>query len=136
MDSRPKVGVAVFVWRDGKFLIQQRLGSHGSGTWSVPGEHLEFGESWEECAKRETLEETGMEITNIRFLAATNDIFKDENKHYITIWLEADWKTNEPAIMEPDRLTATRWVTSRDLPSPLFEPCWQNLRQARPELFA
>ena len=135
MDSRSKVGVAVFVWRGGKFLIQQRLGSHGSGTWSVPGGHLEFGESWEACAKRETLEETGMEITNVRFLTATNDIFKDENKHYITIWVEADWKAHEPVIMESDRLTAIKWVTFQDLPSPLFEPCWQNLRQARPNLF-
>lgn len=134
--TQPKVGVAVFVWRNGKFLIQKRHGSHGEGTWSVPGGHLELNESWEDCAKRETLEETGMEIANIRFLTATNDIFKDEDKHYITIWVEADWKAHEPQLMEPDRLTAIQWATFRDLPTALFQPCWQNLHQAKPELFA
>lgn len=136
MDSRsPKVGIAVFIWRGDKFIIQQRLGSHGSGTWSVPGGHLELNESWEDCARRETLEETGVEITNIRSLAVTNDIFKDEGKHYITIWMEADWLAKEPSIKEPDKLTDIKWATFHDLPKPLFEPCWKNLRQTKPKLF-
>ena len=53
-----RVGVGVFVWRDGRFIMGQRLGSHGANTWSVPGGHLEFGESWEDCAIREVKEET------------------------------------------------------------------------------
>jgi len=100
--DRPKVGVGVFVWKDGKFIMGQRLGAHGAETWSIPGGHLEFGESWEQCAKREVLEETGLTITNIRFLAATNDLFPDEGKHYVTIWVEGDWKGGEPTILEPD----------------------------------
>ena len=136
MDNRPKVGVTVFVWRDGRFLVQQRMGSHGEGTWSLPGGHLEYGEAWRDCAEREVFEETGMKIKNIQFLAATNDIFKHEHKHYVSIWLEADWAANEPSIQEPDRLAALSWHTFKDLPAPLFEPCWQNLRKLKPDLFA
>lgn len=128
------VGVAVFVWRDGKFLVGKRIGKHGENTWSVPGGHLEFGETWEEAAKREVMEETGMEISNIRFMAATNDIFST-GKHYISIWVEADWVANEPQIMEPDTWVDNTWRDFKTLPSPLFEPCWQNLRLAKPELF-
>jgi 8-oxo-dGTP diphosphatase len=136
MNNEPQVGIGVFIWRDGKFLMQQRKGAHGEGTWSTPGGKLDFGESWEECGAREVREETGVEIKNIRFFAITNDIFKAENKHFITIWLESDWAANEPSIMEPDKLAAIEWHTFKDLPLPLFEPCWQNLRKLKPELFS
>lgn len=134
MSERPKVGVACFVWKDDKFLIGKRLGEHGLDTWSVPGGHLEYGESWEACAKREVLEESGMEITNVRLLAVTNDIF-DTGKHYISIWLEADWAANEPSITEPDIWIDQKWCDFKSLPSPLFEPCWQNLKATKPDLF-
>lgn len=133
--ERPKVGVAVFVWRDGKFLMYRRKGSHAEGTISIPGGHLEFGESWEDCAARETEEEVGVKIENVRYLATTNDIMPDEDKHYVSIWLTADWAEGEPRIMEPDKVEEISWHTFRDLPSPLFEPCWTNLRKAKPELF-
>ena len=133
--KRPKVGTAVFVWRDGKFFTYKRAGSHGSGTWSVPGGHLEFGESIEEGAAREVLEETGMQVTNLKMVAVTNDIFEADQKHYVNLWLRADWQANEPRIMEPDKITEIRWSTFHDLPVPLFEPCWSNLRKTNPGLF-
>lgn len=114
--------------------MQQRFGSHGEGTWSVPGGHLEINESWEDCAAREVFEETGLHITNVRLLTLTNDIFAAD-KHYISIWMQSDWLSGEPSITEPDKCKAQSWNTFKDLPSPLFEPCWQNLRQAKPELF-
>lgn len=135
MSIMPKVGVACFVWKDGKFLMGQRLGAHGEGTWSVPGGHLEFGESWEDAARREVTEETGMKITNARFVAVTNDLFEQEQKHYVTIWLEADWLANDPVITEPDKYVDQQWRDFQSLPSPLFEPCWTNLRSERLDLF-
>lgn len=136
MSHAVRVGVGVFVWKDDKFLMGQRLGSHGAGTWSIPGGHLDFGETWAECAAREVLEETGMHIENVRFLALTEDIFEAENKHYITIWVESDWVRGEPTIMEPDKYLNQEWRTFQNLPSPLFEPCWHNLKQAKPKLFS
>lgn len=131
-----RVGLGVFVWRDGTFLMGRRLGSHGHSTWSIPGGHLEFGETWVEGAKREVMEETGIQIDNIRFLAATDDHFPGDNKQYATIWVESDWVSGEPTITEPDKWIDMEWHTLQDLPKPLFEPCWQNLRIARPDLFA
>jgi len=133
--KRPKVGVAVVIWQGGKILMLKRHGSHGAGTWSIPGGHLEYEESWEACAKREVMEEVGINITNIRFFAATNDIFADEGKHFISIWVECDLVSGEPKIMEPHKILDLQWCTLQDLPVPLFEPCWRNLRAIRPELF-
>lgn len=133
--TNPGVGVAVFIWKDGKFLMGKRRGSHGTDTWSVPGGHLEMNETFEECATRETYEETGLTITNVRFLAVTNDIMPESGKHYVSVWMEADWESGEPTITEPDKWTDHQWRTFQTLPSPLFEPCWQNLRDAMPKLF-
>lgn len=59
----PRVGVGVFVLNSqGYILLGKRLGSHGSGTLALPGGHLELHESFEECAIREVLEETGIEL--------------------------------------------------------------------------
>lgn len=134
MSKQVRVGVALFIWKNGKFLIYRRMGSHGAGSWSVPGGHLEVGESFEDAARRETLEEVGVTVKNIRQLAVTNDIFP-EDKHYVSIWLEADWANGEPASQEPDKVLDIGWTDFANLPSPLFEPCWQNLRTARPDLF-
>jgi 8-oxo-dGTP diphosphatase len=125
-----RVGIGVFVFKDGRFLMQQRQGSHGAGSWSVPGGHLEFGESFEETAAREVAEETGITIKNIRFGAVTNDIFPDENKHYVTIWMLSDWESGEPYITEPDKCIAQAWETFDSLPEPLFIP-WKQLLQSQ-----
>jgi 8-oxo-dGTP diphosphatase len=117
--ERPKVGVAVYIRKNGKVLLQRRKGAHNPGTWCAPGGHLEMFESWENCAQRETLEEAGIEIDNIRFITATNDIFPDDGKHYITIAMVADWKSGEARIMEPDKCDGTGWFAWNELPSPL-----------------
>jgi len=121
-----KVGVGVFVLRNGKVLLQQRKGAHGEGAWGLPGGHLEFKESIEECARREVDEETGMKIKNIRLETFTNDIFEKENKHYITIFVLADHAGGDPRIKEPDKTIKQDWFTWNSLPSPLFIPL-QNL---------
>lgn len=133
--KRPKVGVAALIWRDGKIIMAKRHGSHGAGTWSIPGGHLEFGESWEDCVRREVMEEVGVEVANVQFLAITNDFFKHENKHYVTIWMTCDWTANEPESKEPEKIIGVAWRGLNDLPSPLFEPCWANLRAIKPSLF-
>jgi 8-oxo-dGTP diphosphatase len=51
-----------------------------------PGGHLEHGESFAACAAREALEETGLEVGDVRFLTATNDVM-EEGSHYVTVYV-------------------------------------------------
>lgn len=124
--KNPRIGIGVFICKDGKFLMGKRLGSHGEGSWSLPGGHLEFGESFADTAKREVLEETGLSIRNIRFGAVTNDYFEKENKHYVTIWMLSDYDSGEATMLEPDKYVDQNWFDFAALPSPLFLP-WQQL---------
>jgi 8-oxo-dGTP diphosphatase len=125
-DKVARVGIGVFVFKDGKFIMGKRRGAHGSGTWSIPGGHLEFGETFEDTAKREVLEETGLKIKNVRFGAVTNDHFVEDDKHYVTIWMLSDWASGKERITEPDKFIAMQWRDFDSLPSPLFFP-WQQL---------
>ncbi len=118
----PKVGVGVFVLNDGKFLLGKRKGAHGEGSWSLPGGHLEFNEEVEECAKREVFEEVGIKIKNIRKGPFTNDIFKVENKHYITCFVFGEYDSGDVRVMEPDRCEEWRWFSWEELPKDLFLP--------------
>lgn len=122
----PRIGIGIFVIKDGKFLMGLRKGSHGKGSWCVPGGHLEFGETIEMASEREVFEEVNIKITNIRFAGVTNDIFEDENKHYITIWMLSDWKSGKEKIMEPDKFSDIAWYNFDSLPKPLFLP-WNQL---------
>jgi 8-oxo-dGTP diphosphatase len=53
---------AVFVW-EGKLLLIQRAKPPAVGFWSIPGGHVEHGESWQDAVEREVIEETALEAT-------------------------------------------------------------------------
>lgn len=100
-EDRPRVGVGVMIFKNGKILLHKRRGSHGEGEHSFPGGHLEYMESFEECARRETKEEAGIEIKNIRFQYLAN-VKEYTPKHYVHVGLVADWLSGEPKVMEPE----------------------------------
>lgn len=116
----PRVGVACLVTRAGRTLLLRRQRSHGAGSWSPPGGHLEFGESPEACAIRETAEETGLRISEPEFFALTNDLFVEDGKHYITIWMRAESTEGSPAVVDPAEVADIGWFAADALPTPLF----------------
>ena len=116
----PRVGVAVLVVREGRVLVGLRKGTHGAGTWAVPGGSLEFGESIEACARREVLEETGLELADVRLGPYVNTIFPDEARHSVTLFVLADAPTHEAELREPEKCAGWEWCAWDALPEPLF----------------
>jgi len=108
--------------KDGKVLLSKRLDSHGAGEYSFPGGHLEHLESFETCAIRETAEECGIEIQNIRFQFLAN-MTAYAPKHYVHIGLVADWKAGEPQALEANKSGPWGWYDFDALPEPLFYAC-------------
>ncbi|KIW70147.1 hypothetical protein PV04_02447 [Phialophora macrospora] len=126
-----------------KFILGKRLGSHGAGTLGLPGGHLEFGESFEDCAAREIMEETGLDVEDVEFLTATNDVMpleeapraeagtgagagtdgltstRNQGKHYVTIFMTARVK----GARGPSTSTGTSTTEDPQFPeAKLLEP--------------
>lgn len=130
MERGPRVGVGVIIRRGDEVLLIRRQGVHGSGSWSTPGGHLDEGERPEQCAWREAIEETGVEVEGLAFRAITSDVFVAEGKHYITIWMEGRYARGEARPVAEYEMSAVGWFHWDDLPEPLFLPL-ENLLAGR-----
>jgi len=116
------VGVSVLVQKANHILLEKRAHSHGAGTWGPPSGHIDYGETPEQTATRETQEETGVSISDLKFRCVTNDVFEKEQKHYITLWFEAAYVAGEPKVKAPDEESEVGWFALDALPQPLFLP--------------
>ena len=77
------VGVLIYNEKGEIFLVHS---DKWNGVWHIPGGHIELGESSIETAKREIMEETGLEIDNVEFSNWQDAIYpKDffKKKHFI-----------------------------------------------------
>lgn len=121
----PKVGVGILVQNPrGDLLLSERVNSHGAGSFTCPGGHLEFAESFQDCAARELREETGIEVLpqDIAFHSVHNNIFGYE-KHYVSIIMYTRLSLNiTPETLEPTKEMKWQWHNLHRLPVELFEP--------------
>ena len=146
VSDRPKVGVGVLITSGSCVLLGKRIGAAGSGTWAPPGGHLEFGESWDECARREVFEETGLSVDNVRVGTALNVVDEPTGYHYVSVFMVAEAPpdaevsrsvarnpgsicilthsgpmSGQPVNAEPNKCEGWHWCEWSDLPSPLFK---------------
>ncbi|KAL5722739.1 hypothetical protein ACHQM5_006221 [Ranunculus cassubicifolius] len=125
-ESIPRVSLVVFLISGSRVLLGKRLSSIGHSTYALPGGHLEFGESFEDCAAREVKEETGLDIEKIEFLTVTNNLFLEAPKpaHYVVIFVRAALRDplQTPQNLEPNKCAGWDWYEWNDLPKPLFRP--------------
>ncbi len=117
--QRPLVGVGVVFLMEGKVFLAKRQGSHGEDTWASAGGNLEMGESLEDCARREAMEELGLSVGGLRFLCVSNIIAY--GKHYVDVEFLGDIGDQEPRLAEPEAFSESGWFPLDDLPQPLFE---------------
>ncbi|MEO9058536.1 MAG: nucleotide triphosphate diphosphatase NUDT15 [Ktedonobacteraceae bacterium] len=121
-EKQAQVGVSILINKGDRILLEKRQHTHGAGTWGPPSGHIDYGETPEQTAMRETKEETTVIIDNLKFRVITNDVFEKEQKHYITIWFDANYVSGEPKVSAPEEESEVGWFTWDSLPQPLFLP--------------
>lgn len=126
--ERMGIGVGIMVLKDGRVLLGRRNDDpekadsllHGEGQWTMPGGKLGFGESLQDAARRELLEETGLKSNGLELMSVTNDIARDA--HFVTIGFLCREFKGEPKSMEPEEITEWRWFPLDALPENMFSP--------------
>ena len=113
-------------------LLQHRAPwSHGGDTWGVPGGARTSTETAEQAARRETVEETGLDLTGL--------VVHAQHVADHGTWSYTTFVGSVPARLPvvPERESVDlRWVTADDVTSlPLhsaFAEAWPALRQLLP----
>ena len=121
--KRPKACVGVMILKDGKILLGKRkvTATHGPGEYSLPGGHIEAGESFVEAISREAQEEAGVKIKNVKFLCVANtDAYKGHQS--VLVNFVAELESGEPTDFEHENIGEWQWVDLDNLPEPLFTP--------------
>ncbi len=84
-NSAPCVGVVVRRGQAEEVLLVKRAIEPFKGWWDIPGGFLESGEHPAEAARREALEETGLEVEPIEVLDFYMDVYGPDNEPTLNI---------------------------------------------------
>lgn len=101
-------------WGDTEILLVKQF--FNKDNWGIPKGHIESGESFEECAVRETREEAGVDVEIGLRLRDVTSLTKNEEKTVIS-FLAQQTCDREPSSNDQDSEVAdARWFKIRELP--------------------
>ena len=117
--DRPFVAVGAVVFKEDKVLLVLRAKPPAENHWTIPGGCVELGETLQEAAEREILEETGLNIKAGEPVYTFDLIERDPNGailfHYVIVDLAADYLSGE--LIPGDDATDVCWASFRDVES-------------------
>jgi ADP-ribose pyrophosphatase len=110
--NQPCVAVGAVVFHDDRVLLVRRGQPPSHDLWAIPGGKVGLGETLQEAAEREILEETGV-IIHARRPIFTFDLLEKDEKgrirfHYVIVDLIADYVDGQ--ICAGDDAKEVRWV--------------------------
>ena len=111
-DQHPVPTVGALVFNDAAEVLMIRT-HKWSNLWGIPGGKIKFGESSEAALRREIKEETGLDITDIRFVLAQDCIHSPEfyrNAHFVLLNYTCRCEGRNEVRLN-DEAVEFRWVT-------------------------
>jgi 8-oxo-dGTP diphosphatase len=124
--ERRGISAAVIV-KDGRVLMVRRRVSEGELLWQFPAGRIEPGEAAEDAAVRETVEETGLVVTAIRFLGERVHPKTSRAMSYTA----CEVVQGEARVVDEEELDAVAWVSHSEItdyvPHPLDEKVQEYL---------
>jgi len=81
---------------------------------------MDFGETFEETARREVKEETDIDLKKLEVICINNERIK--GVHFVTVGMYSENFDGEAQIIEPDEIVEWQWFLLDKLPSPLYFP--------------
>ncbi|RCS24138.1 NUDIX domain-containing protein [Phyllobacterium salinisoli] len=126
--QRPGVGCGVVFLKDDSILLLQRKKSPEAGAWGIPGGKVDFLETVETAARREALEETGLDAISLSIIGTSEQLFHDEGQHWFAPIFHADQFAGEPKLLEPDKHGGIGWFRLTELPDRITLPTRHAVR--------
>ena len=115
--GKPRVAVGAVVFKDECILLVRRGQPPAEDLWAIPGGSVEIGETLQEAAEREILEETGIRIRASKPIYTFEVIDRDAagkvRFHYVIVDLVADYVMGEPS--PGDDAIEARWVSAGEI---------------------
>lgn len=87
--------------------------------WAFPGGFMRIDETAEQCALRELVEETGLELTQMKQLGVFSDIHRDPRERVVSIAFYALAKSNE--VRGGDDAALAQWFAIDEVPHLAFD---------------
>ncbi|NBI05418.1 NUDIX domain-containing protein [Senegalia massiliensis] len=111
----PEITVGAVIFNpDNKILLCK---SHKwNNKYIIPGGHIELGEKMEEALKREILEETGLEIYDIKLISIKESVYNEvfhEDKHFI--FIDYICKTDSYNVVLNEEAEEYEWVDLNEI---------------------
>lgn len=102
-------------------------------TWDVGAGSMEFGETFEEAARREIKEEYGVEPIKLTMVRANNVLRQHNGKptHWICIIFVAQVDPSKVITGEPKKMLKIGWFPINQLPSPRHSMVDPHLKMIR-----
>ena len=111
------MAVGAVVFNEDKVLLVLRGKPPAESQWAIPGGCIELGETLQEAAQREILEETGIVIQAGKPVYTFDVVERDKNGrirfHYVIVDLAAKYISGE--IRAGDDAADVKWLSSEDL---------------------
>ena len=112
MYPEPTVGAVIFNSENRILLCKS---SKWNNQYVIPGGHIELGEEMEQALKREILEETGLDIYDIRLIGLKESIYADqfhEKKHFL--FIDYICRTDGVEVVLNDEAEEYVWINIED----------------------
>jgi len=130
--SIPTTRISVIVVVDGKILLVK----HQKGPrqyWVLPGGRLEYGETFQECAVREMLEETNLHVEVQDFVFLSEAIAPDRSRHIVNIYVTAKVLSGELKLGDEPVLAGVEYKSLDEIDQlTLFPPIGKTVIESLP----
>ncbi|MGI0090212.1 MAG: NUDIX domain-containing protein [Nitrososphaerales archaeon] len=107
-EKSPIPTVDVIVRKGGSIVLEKRARPPFEGWYSLPGGHVEYGETVEAAALRELKEETSLDAKLVTIFGVYSDPRRDPRGQRISSVFVADWTAGE--IRAGDDAKSAEWV--------------------------
>lgn len=127
MTKNIKAACGAVILDQNKILLLKRKRQPESNHWGIPGGKIDWMEKIEDAVIRESLEETGLQLTCLSLLTNVNHFDVERDEHWLAgVYLASSYH-GHAHLQEPEKHAELGWFPLEQLPQPLTQATVQAI---------